>query len=401
MTKSKHIPKRRFKGFEGEWENKNWVDTVNISTEMVDPSSGEFDNMLHIAPGNIESFTGRVLDNVNFVKEENLISGKFRFRPGDIVYGKINPQLGKYFYAKVDGLTSADAYVLNGKNNIIQEFLYTIIQSKDFFNYSVSVSKRSGMPKINREELNDYSYWMPEKVEQKKIGNFFQTIDSLITLHQHKLDKLKNLKKAYLAELFPAEGQRVPKRRFPGFEGEWESKYLGECFSERRESMADGELLSVTISKGIKKFSELGRHNNSNDDKSKYKKVCVGDIAYNSMRMWQGASGYSPYEGIVSPAYTVLSPKLDVIDSMCMSYFLRRSDMTHVFKLNSQGITSDNWNLKYPALSKIPVLVSPHLNEQHRIATYLSKVDCLIDLQQQKLDKLKDLKKAYLNELFV
>lgn len=196
------VPKRRFSGFEGEWERQKWMDTVNISTEMVDPSSGEFDNMLHIAPGNIESFTGRILDNIKTVKEEHLISGKFRFRAGDIVYGKINPQLGKYFFAKIDGLTSADAYVLNGINGTKQEFLYTILQSKDFFNYSVSVSKRSGMPKINREELNDYSYWRPGEAEQNKIGELFQIIDTLQSLQQQKLDKLNDLKKAYLNELF-------------------------------------------------------------------------------------------------------------------------------------------------------------------------------------------------------
>lgn len=201
-AEGERVPKRRFPGFEGEWERQKWMDTVNISTEMVDPSVGEFDNMLHIAPGNIESFTGRILDNIKTVKEEHLISGKFRFRPGDIVYGKINPQLGKYFFAKIDGLTSADAYVLNGINGTKQEFLYTILQSKDFFNYSVSVSKRSGMPKINREELNDYSYWRPGEVEQKKIGELFQIIESLQFLQQQKLDKLNDLKKAYLNELF-------------------------------------------------------------------------------------------------------------------------------------------------------------------------------------------------------
>lgn len=148
--------------------------------------------------------------------------------------------------------------------------------------------------------------------------------------------------------------------------------------------MPEGELISVTIGEGIKKFSELGRHDNSNDDKSKYKKVCVGDIAYNSMRMWQGASGYSPYEGIVSPAYTVLSPITDVVDSKCISYLFKRSDMTHVFQMNSQGITSDNWNLKYPALSEIEIMVSPYLAEQHKIAAYLSRIDNLITLQQRK-----------------
>ena len=169
------------------WEQRKWSDTIDISTEMVDPTSGEYDDMPHIAPGNIESFTGRILDNVKLVKEEELISGKFRFRPGDVVYGKINPQLGKYFYASVDGLTSADAYVFNGKNGVTQKFLFSLLQTEDFFKYSVSVSKRSGMPKINRDELNAYSFLAPKKEEQERIGDFLLDIDRLITLHQSKL----------------------------------------------------------------------------------------------------------------------------------------------------------------------------------------------------------------------
>lgn len=141
-------------------------------------------------------------------------------------------------------------------------------------------------------------------------------------------------------------------------------------------------MLSVTINSGIKKFSELGRHDNSNEDKSKYKKVSVGDIAYNSMRMWQGASGYSLYEGIVSPAYTVLSPVENVVNSKCISYLFKREDMIHVFQLNSQGITSDNWNLKYPAFSKIEIMISKNIEEQQRIANYFSQLDNLITLHQ-------------------
>lgn len=169
------------------WEQRKWCDTVDISTEMVDPTSGEYDDMPHIAPGNIKSFTGRILDNVKSVKEEQLISGKFRFRPGDVVYGKINPQLGKYFYASVDGLTSADAYVFNGKNGVTQKFLFSLLQTEDFFKYSVSVSKRSGMPKINRDELNAYGFLAPKEEEQEQIGSFLLEIDNLITLHQREI----------------------------------------------------------------------------------------------------------------------------------------------------------------------------------------------------------------------
>ena len=163
--------------------------------------------------------------------------------------------------------------------------------------------------------------------------------------------------------------------------------------------MPDGELISVTINDGIKKFSELGRYDNSNGDKSKYKKVCVGDIAYNSMRMWQGASGYSPYEGIVSPAYTVLSPNSG-INSKCLAFQFKLPEMIHTFQINSQGITSDNWNLKYPAFSEIEILVSQSEQEQAQIAEYFSQLDHFITLHQRKLDKIKAIKKAYLSEMF-
>ena len=175
----------------------------------------------------------------------------------------------------------------------------------------------------------------------------------------------------------------------------WEQRKLGDCFTERVESMPDGELISVTINDGIKKFSELGRHDNSNDDKSKYKKVCVGDIAYNSMRMWQGASGYSSYEGIVSPAYTVLSPNSG-INSKCLAYQFKLPEMIHTFQVNSQGITSDNWNLKYPVLSKIEIFVSKDEQEQAKIAEYFENLDNLITLHQCEFQIVSKRRKARL-----
>ena len=195
------------------------------------------------------------------------------------------------------------------------------------------------------------------------------------------------------------KNDKKPKIRFKGFDDDWEQRKVGDCFTERVESMPDGELISVTINDGIKKFSELGRHDNSNDDKSKYKKVCVGDIAYNSMRMWQGASGYSPYEGIVSPAYTVLSPNSG-INSKCLAYQFKLPEIIHTFQVNSQGITSDNWNLKYPALSQIEIFVSKDEQEQAKIAKYFENLDNLITLHQRKCDKLQKIKKSMLEKMF-
>lgn len=118
------------------------------------------------------------------------------------------------------------------------------------------------------------------------------------------------------------------------------------------------------------------------------------------MRMWQGASGYSPYEGIVSPAYTVLAPN-EGIDSKCISYLFKRPDMIHTFQNNSQGITSDNWNLKYPALSEIEILVSNDIREQKHIADYFTNLDSLITLQARKLEKLRNIKSSCMEKMFV
>lgn len=195
-------PEIRLDGFEGEWEKGLWKDEIIISTNMVDPKNEMYSNLPHIAPGNIESFTGRILENVKFVKDENLISGKFKFSAGDVIFGKINPQLGKYFYASCEGLTSSDAYVLNSKGHLDQRFIFCLIQTKHFFNYSVSVSRRTGMPKINRDELNSFKFLMPNIKEQYAIGKFFFNLDKIITSYQVKISELENLKKKLLKEMF-------------------------------------------------------------------------------------------------------------------------------------------------------------------------------------------------------
>ena len=101
------------------------------------------------------------------------------------------------------------------------------------------------------------------------------------------------------------------------------------------------------------------------------------------MRMWQGASGYSPYNGIVSPAYTVITP-FSGIDSKFFAYMFKREDMIHTFQVRSQGITSDNWNLKFPALSEIEVMLPTDICEQKSISTYLTALDNLITLHQRE-----------------
>ncbi len=190
----------------------------------------------------------------------------------------------------------------------------------------------------------------------------------------------------------------TPRLRFRGFTDAWEQRKIENCFTERNERSSIGELISVTMNSGVMKASDLGRHNTSSDDKSNYKRVEVGDIAYNSMRMWQGASGYSQYSGILSPAYTVITPN-DATYSPFFSYLFKRPDMIHTFQIRSQGLTSDTWNLKWPALSAITATV-PTFEEQEKISGFFATLDRLITLHQRELDLQKKLKQSLLQKMF-
>ena len=134
----------------------------------------------------------------------------------------------------------------------------------------------TGQKVLAHSKFKDMIVDVPDEEEQIKIGTVFEYLDNLIAQHQSKLEKPSSLKASMLEKMFPNNGSDVPDIRFKGFTKAWIKRKIGECFVERHESFPDGELLSVTINNGVRKFSELDRRDTSNSDKSKYKKVCVG-----------------------------------------------------------------------------------------------------------------------------
>lgn len=402
MSEEKNVPRLRFPGFTEPWEQRKWCDTVDISTEMVDPTSGEYDDMPHIAPGNIESFTGRILDNVKSVKEEQLISGKFRFRPGDVVYGKINPQLGKYFYASVDGLTSADAYVFNGKNGVTQKFLFSLLQTEDFFKYSVSVSKRSGMPKINRDELNAYGFLAPKEEEQEQIGSFLLEIDNLITLHQRKLEHVKDLKKSMLQKMFPKNGQSYPEVRFPGFTDAWEQRKVSEITTSYsggtpKASIAEyygGEIPFIRSGEIYGNATELfitkeGMKNSS------AKMVHIGNILYALYGATSGEVSRAKLDGAINQAILAIIPNADINANFLVEWFRKEKE-----KITDRYLQGGQGNLSAQIIKELEVHI-PSSGEQNKIGEYFSALDHLITLHQRELDHLQLLKKGMLQQMFV
>ena len=149
---------------------------------------------------------------------------------------------------------------------------------------------------------------------------------------------------------------------------------------------------------GVKPRSEIEGKDNSSEDKSNYKIVHRGDMVYNSMRMWQGANGISPCDGIVSPAYTVLMPKQEINNGYFAALF-KSANLINEFRKNSQGMTSDTWNLKYPQIETIKIQI-PSVSEQDKVSELFGVLDARIASQAQLVESLKKYKRGLLSAVF-
>ena len=193
--------------------------------------------------------------------------------------------------------------------------------------------------------------------------------------------------------------EKRPKLRFPGFDEPYKQCRIGDIYAERSQRGAsDMELLSVTMNDGVKPRSAIEGKDNSSEDKSNYKIVRKGDMVYNSMRMWQGANGISPCDGIVSPAYTVLMPKQEINNGYFAALF-KSVNLINEFRKNSQGMTSDTWNLKYPQIETIKVQI-PSVSEQDKVSELFSVLDERIAAHSQLVESLKKYKRGLVFHIF-
>lgn len=193
-----------------------------------------------------------------------------------------------------------------------------------------------------------------------------------------------------------------PKLRFVQEDGsafpDWVYCKFRDVFAERNETGKAGyDLLSVTANEGVIKQDNSSKRDTSSEDKSKYKVVHVEDIAYNTMRMWQGTCGVSKFMGIVSPAYTVVVPRQGV--SKFFAYYFKTAGLKREFLKFSQGLTSDTLNLKYNNFSEIEAFL-PRDDEQVKLVEFFSALDEKIALAERKLNALQTLKSGLIQKIF-
>lgn len=175
----------------------SFLDTLDIVSGQVDPTSKEYKSYPHIAPDNMEKNLAILLP-YRTAEEDNVKSGKYLFDEGHILYSKIRPNLRKVVFPRIEGVCSADVYPLKGKNGLNTEYLFYLLQSEHFNNYAIGTSMRTGMPKINRQDLCAYTFYLPKEQFQLSIVAKLKVLDEMYSETTRTINNISKLKNAYL-----------------------------------------------------------------------------------------------------------------------------------------------------------------------------------------------------------
>lgn len=184
-----------------EWRSVKFKEVCSIVNGLVDPREKPYSDYPHIGNANIEKKSGKLL-NYKIAKEENLISGKYLFNERHVLYGKINPQFAKVTYPKFVGLCSADMYPIEcDLEQIVPDFLLYAILDTRFTDTMIKLSTRTGMPKVNRFEVEQYVFALPKVNEQKKIAKILSSVDEDIEGYEQEKAKYEELKRGLMQQL--------------------------------------------------------------------------------------------------------------------------------------------------------------------------------------------------------
>ncbi|MCK9502339.1 MAG: restriction endonuclease subunit S [Lascolabacillus sp.] len=374
-------------------------EVVRIANGQVDPKRGDYKDLPHVGPENIESGTGRI-HGVRTSKELGLKSGKYLFDEDAIVYSKIRPNLNKVCRPGFVGLCSADAYPMWPVNGISPDFLCYYMLSNMFVKQAVACSMRTGMPKINRDDLNTLWVICPSEAEQVAISSILASWDRTIELTERLIAEKLLYRKGLMQQLLTG------KRRLPGFgkpvcgnqvpEG-WKRLKTEEVFQNVSSKNCHGEIvLSVTQNEGIVLRANLDRKiNMDHENTHTYKLVEPGDFVI-SLRSFQGGLEYSRFRGLVSPAYHVIRTKVKVSDDFYRHYF-KSPEFIQRLKIATIGIR-DGKQIRYDDFSFMR-LPFPPVEEQCAIAKLIDAADIELKLLQDKLTALREQKKGLMQKL--
>ena len=401
------VPQIRFAGFTDPWEQRKLGEVASGFEYGLNAAASDFDGeKKYLRITDIDDQTREFrTDDLSSPDINNPIDDRYLLKEGDILFARTGASVGKtYLYKASDGKTYYAGFLIRAhvSDEADAGFIFQSTLTERYKQFVLLTSQRSGQPGINAQEYSDLLLPLPSLMEQRRIGAFFDRLDSLITLHQRKYDKLCVLKKSMLDRMFPKGGSLYPEIRFAGFTDPWEQRKLGELtesYSGGTPAAGESEFYGGSIP--FIRSAEIAAESTElfltekGYESSSARMVKPGDVLYALYGATSGEVAVSRQKGAINQAILAILPR-DDCDARYITAWLRKQKgyIVTTYLQGGQG------NLSGVIVKNLEVFI-PSLPEQQKIGFMLSHLDSLITLHQRKLELLRNIKKSMLDKMFV
>ena len=401
-NKKNGIPKLRFPGFTGAWEQRKLGEITSVITKGTTPldKSGKgsinFVKVEDLSPDNSGINVHSMIS-----KEEH--EGRLKrsiLKENDILFS-IAGTLGRIGIVKSEILPAntnqALAIVRLKEGNL--SYISTVLEGRTVREYIRQNPTVGAQPNLSLKQVSELRISFPTLQEQEQVGNFFNKLNSFIALHQRKLEHLQEQKKGLLQKMFPKNGETVPEVRFPGFTDAWEQRKLGEVAEINPSSEIPDNFEYVDLESVVGTEMIAYRRENKKTAPSRAQRLAKkGDIFYQTVRPYQKNNYHfnlTRKDFVFSTGYAQLRPN---INGDFLFVYIQLSNFVNEVLNRSTGTS-------YPAISPSNLIrmkvAIPTNNEQEKIGAFFKQLDSLIALHQRKLDHLELMKKGLLQQMFV
>ncbi|MDN6384700.1 MAG: restriction endonuclease subunit S [Tetragenococcus koreensis] len=401
----KKVPELRFPGFTDDWEERK-LGELTTSFSGGTPSAGNSSyykgDIPFIRSGEINSDKTEL-----FLTEAGLKSSSAKMvSVGDILYALYGATSGEVGISQINGAINQAILAIKPCDGYNSHFLMQWLKLKK--QKIIDQYLQGGQGNLSGSIVKNLVLKVPNFEEQKKIGAFFKQLDDTITLHQRKLDLLKEQKKGFLQKMFPKNGAKVPELRFAGFADDWEERKLKDVTERVRSNDGRMDLPTLTMSASSGWLDQKDRFSGdiSGKEKKNYTLLKKGELSYNhgnsKLAKYGVVFSLTNYEEALVPRVYHSFKALENTSADFIEYmFSTKLPDRELGKLISSGARMDGLlNINYDDFMNIHISI-PNYEEQILVSAFFRKLDETIALHQRKLDLLKEQKKGFLQKMFV
>ncbi|HAT4186655.1 restriction endonuclease subunit S [Clostridium perfringens] len=403
---SRNVPKLRFNGFDGELKSFKFKQLVKLQRgssprPIVKYITDSDDGVNWIKIGDVSKGETIINSTKEKITKEGALKSRF-VQVGDLILSN-SMSYGRPYIMGIDGYIHDGWFVLRDyENNFKRDYLCQLLTSSVIQKQYKKLAAGGVVDNISSELVNSVSIKLPSLQEQEKIVNFLSKVDSIIEKQEKKVQYWNSYKKGMMQKIF---SQKIRFKDENGMDyPEWEKKNLKYVLSEISEKTKENnqyEVLSSTAN-GVFKQSEYFNREIASADNTGYKILRLNQIVLSPQNLWLGNINYNnKYDmGIVSPSYKIFNINKN-LNEKYISYIIKTDRMLYGYKQASeQGASVVRRNLNMDLFYDILINI-PCVEEQEKIANFLSNIDNIIEKESKKLEELKQWKKGLLQQMFV